>query len=164
MRWPVVEHEEFPLAFAHGKFRHGFHILTFEFDRGGQFEGVRPCRDHQKFFHAANPRHDGAVVEAHDQFHPHRHRAAHALDDAHHIPTIIVNGHEIDHANPAARGLKLRFQDQRIVHVLAAHAFDVCLRREQPATLFGASQQRGKAGGGVKPRETQPIHRAIAGD
>lgn len=71
-----------------------------------------------------DPGNGSAVIEAKVELHIEGDSAALALDDAHQIARAIAKRHEVDENGSAGLGLKLGFENERVVAV-AARAADV---------------------------------------
>ena len=63
----------------------------------------------------AHPRDHVAVVEAHDQAHRHRHRAAEALDDADDVDGVVADRHAVDDPHAALGRVELGLEHERAV-------------------------------------------------
>ncbi len=111
-----------------------------------------------------DPRHDGAVVEPHDDLGPHGDLALQALDDAHQLGRAVAPVHEIGEGGRTIRGRENRFEDQRVADVSSCDP-DVILRgRDQPPSVVRLAKQRAKARGAVETGQAQPVDRAVAPD
>ncbi len=114
-----------------------------------------------------HPRHDTAVREPHAQRRAHRHPAADALHDADQLRGAVARRHEIGHADRAARGVPLRFEDQRVAAVAAAgrrravprppRARDRAARSRAPRCRAVPRRRRGsRSGAGTASRLCRP--------
>ena len=95
-------------------------------------------------------------------------RPAQSLDDAHHVPALIRERHEVGDADATLRSVELRLQDQRARQISAPHTGYFGRWCQQPPPVLGATEQGGKARGGVKVRKhsqsiepSQPTNAAV---
>ena len=161
VRWPVIEYEGLPLSCLDAELRHGFHVLARELYRRGEFQGIRARRHQQHLVAAPHPRDDGAVVEAHHQFHAQRDAAAHAFDDAHDVPAFIRERHIVDQPHAALVGVDVGLEDEAVVAIAAADAQHRPRRRDQPPPMLRPPQERGEAGRRIEARKAQPVDGAV---
>jgi len=109
----------------------------------------------------ADPRHDRAVVEGHDQLHLHLDFAREPLDDPDEQRPLPPRHEAVDDPHPAGVGVVLGLEHHRVGEVPAAR-----LRRarrcDQEATVLGRAEQRGEAGRFVEARNAPPVDRALA--
>src|SRR5581483_12137337 len=85
------------------------------------------------------------------------------LDDADDVGRLPARRHEVEHADGALVRLPGRLEDERVVEIPAADRAALG-RREQPASVLRAAEERGEAGAGVEAREAEPVDRAAALD
>src|SRR5215207_10984980 len=105
------------------------------------------------------PGDDMPVVEADDEFGPHRHLPGDSFDDANDIGSLSPRWHEVDDADAPLRRLVDRLQSQGEGPIAAVAAAYLGRRRQQPASMFRLTQEGGEAGAGVESRETAPVDR-----
>src|ERR1700730_10516921 len=165
MRGVPGERKGYGIALVNVEVRNTAKILASHRDTRPQFQGVGTPNCAQPVFAPPNPWHDAAIIETEDRLHAHRHPPAAALYDAHQVNATVVlrNRHEIDNRSASAAGeFEFSLQHQRLVAIMAAH--HNCWRggRDEPASVLWGSQQRGKAGGRIETRHTEPIDRAVA--
>ncbi len=117
---------------------------------------------------AADPGHDVSVVEAQAQGAAHGDLAGQALDDAHDVGGDVALRHEVDDLDGSAvRGVPVRLQDERAVHVGApgaALALGGLGRCDAPVAVLPVPEERGEAGGRVEARQAQPVDGPVAAD
>jgi hypothetical protein len=97
------------------------------------------------------------------EVHLHRHFAAEAFGDAHHLRgAAIARRHKVDHPHPTAIGLEVSLEDQRSLSIAPCRRFDVRRRADPPAAMALVAEQGGKAGRRVDVRQAQPVDRPIS--
>ena len=109
-----------------------------------------------------DPRNDGAVVEAHDELHPHCDLALQSADDANQVGSAVPSRHEIRETYGAMFSAKHRFENERVAQVSARDADVTLLRRYQPSPVLGFAKQRAEARAAVEAGQAQPVDRAVA--
>ena len=152
------------VAGAQRELRHRRQVLAARLDRRAQGQRVGAGHGEQRVVEASHPGHYAAVVEADGELHAHRNAAAHPLHHAHHVRRNGARGHEVHQPHRSLVRLELRVEHERPLAVGARAAPDLALRRDQPASVALASQERGEAGRGVEARHAQPVDRAVAAD
>src|SRR5262245_57996997 len=105
-----VEGNALPLG--NRKVGHGAEVLAAERNFTVEVNNVGPSNGDDTPVLAPDPRNEGAIVEAEDEFHPHRHLAAPALDDPNQIELFRANGHEVEDRRLTLIGLIVRFENE----------------------------------------------------
>src|SRR5690349_9742915 len=82
----------------------------------------------------------GAIAEAQNQLGMHAHAAARAVNQAHDLGALAVEGHEIDQNYGTVCRLKARFKDERVGAIFARDA-GLVARRHQPAAVIAVAEQ-----------------------
>jgi hypothetical protein len=82
----------------------GLEVLVAERGGGAEQQTVGAGDGRDAAVDPPHPRHDRAVVAADDQLREHPHRAALALDDAHHVRGVRANRHAV-HDDGGAQGV-----------------------------------------------------------
>jgi len=105
---------------------------------------------------------DTAVLEADHQLHAHDELPGFADHEPHQIGGAVAKRHEVDQPSGALLGFEARLEDQGVVAIAARDSELLRLRRDPPATVVRAAEQRRKARVGIKARPAQPVDRAVA--
>ncbi|MNV68198.1 hypothetical protein D3C71_1610300 [compost metagenome] len=129
-----------------------------------QLDGIRPRDGAKPVIAAPHPGHRLAVVKAQGQRHAHVHLARLALHDTHHVHALFVvaKRHEVVDAHHPAGRFMARFQHGGVGQIAARGGVARAVGRQPPAAVAVVAQQGGKAGGGIKMRQAQPVDRAVA--
>ena len=112
---------------------------------------------------ALHPRLDLAVVEPHDPFVLHPHRAADPGEDADQVGTFVGGGHQVEEGDDPGVGRERRLERGRLSDVPPGDLV-VAMRAQLPVAVIGGAEDRGEAGGGVEARQAQPVDRAVLAD
>ena len=159
----ITQNEWNDVVFVDGELAHRGHTFTAYVHGRAQNDHVRPGdRAQRAVFEPGHPRHDRAITEAKDEFGSHRHLAAHAEQEPHNCRMPAAQRHEVDHGRRAILGFEGCFQHQG-VRPIPAGDLGVAARRNQPASVLGGPEQRGKTGFGIEPWAAEPVDRAVAG-
>jgi hypothetical protein len=122
-----------------------------------QRERVRPADGPQHPIDRPHPGHDGSIVEADGQLHVHGDLSRDTLDNADEIGIAAARGHAVDEPHGSAIGLELRLEHERVAAIPPGHPADPSGRRDQPAAVIGAAEERRKTRGRIETRQTQPV-------
>ena len=122
-------------------------------------------RDHADgTVHRPHPRQHGAVVEAHDELHRHRHPAPHTLHQAHQVDALVAHRHAVDDPDRALGGVPLGLEHEGAVAVGPAGAAAAGGGPDLPVAVGLVTEERGEARAGIEPGDAEPVDRAVVGD
>ena len=123
---------------------------------------ARNCRE--RTVGARDPGYQPAVIEADGEIHSHRDSAGEAGQQPNHARVPSADRHEIRQPDTAVGGFKFAVEDERVIPVAALDTRDLSRRSDPPAAVSRFSEERGKTGGRIKPRNAQPVDRSVAAD
>ena len=164
VRGTVIEHKGLALAGAHAELRNALHILAFDGDGGCQFQRVGSRCEQQYSTGPVDPGHDGTVIESDPELHAQTDPAAQALDNAHDIPALAREGHEVDDANASFLGVEFGFEHEAVAAVPAPYPARSGDGSQQPASVLRPAEKCGETGPRVESRQAEPIDGAVAAD
>jgi hypothetical protein len=151
------------LSFVHGELCDSFEILASKWRRCPKNEHIGPSNSAQRSVsEPSHPWHKRTVVKAYDEFDVHCDPPSDAFHETDEIRRDATLGHEVDERDRPILSIEGRLQDESIVEVTARYAGWLGARRDQPAPIIGASEQRREARATVKPRPAQPVDRAVS--
>ena len=85
------------------------------------------------------------------------------LDPPHEVGTLVRERHHVGDPEAPGRG-RVRRLERRAVPDVPAGAPAGLGRPDQPATVVGAAEQGGEAGGGVEAGQAEPVDRPVLAD
>ena len=148
-----------------GELTDGLATSRAQRNRRAQYNHIRPRHGAERLVLAPrDPRDRGSVIEADDQFRPHRDFAALAKDNPHQIRRFTARRHEFYQRYMTLSRFYVCLKDERVVPIPTRGACVRLARCKDPTSVFRSAKQRRKAGATVKAGPAQPIDGSVARD
>ena len=160
-----IEDEARLFALAEGEIAECAKILSARLNWRVEQHSVR-ARDELKppVLLLRRPRHDGAIVEPHDDLGPHGDLALKAPHDAHELGRPIAPVHEIGQGDRTVGRRENRFEDQSVAQIPSCDLNVILRGRDQPSSMLRAPKKRAKTRAAVEAGQAQPVDRAVTPD
>src|SRR4051794_4310238 len=126
-------------------------VLAAELHVAAEMERVRPGDRAEVTRLGTYPRHHRAVVETHDELHPHVDTSAESLHQPNDVRVLVADRHAVGQPDGAVGRLELGLEDQRSRPISPAGLRLTTAGRDEPPTVLVAAEERREAGAGVEP-------------
>ena len=162
----MAQHERRALACFDFEGGHGRQIPPLQLNRTANRDEVGTDDGHEPstFLRAGHPRRRVPVIEAKLQLEAHRNAASPSLHPAYYVGAVQIQRHCVDERDFALGRRKQRLEDERLATVGSPDLPRCLLRGDQPASVPGVAEKRGKAGWRVEPRKAKPVDGAVTSD